>query len=179
MTLAIGHKQGNEVILDAVRERRPPFSPEDVVCEFGDLLKSYRIDKVQGDRYAGEWPRERFREKGIKYEPAAKPKSDLYRDLLPLINSRRIELLDDQRLITQLSSLERRTARSGRDSIDHPPGAHDDRANSVAGVAAALAVGGGYRADLSWVTGPDDEHAQAKLNYLYALTGQGPRRWYG
>jgi hypothetical protein len=87
-------------------------------------------------------------------------------------------LLDDQRLITQLSSLERRTARSGRDSIDHPPGAHDDVGNSVAGVAAALAVGGGYHADLSWVTGPDDEHAQAKLNYLYTLTGQGSRRWY-
>ena len=51
--------------------------------------------------------------------------------------------------------------------------------NSVAGVAAAPAVGGGYRADLSWVTGPDDEHAQAKLNYLYTLSGQGSRRWYG
>jgi hypothetical protein len=30
--------------------------------------------------------------------------------------------------------LERRTARSGKDSIDHPPGAHDDVANAVAGV---------------------------------------------
>ena len=112
------------------------------------------MSKVIGDKYAGEWPRERFREHGVQYEPAAKPKSDLYRDLLPLINSRKIELLDDQRLVTQLSSLERRTARSGRDSIDHPPGAHDDVGNSVAGVAAALAVGGGYRADISWVTRP-------------------------
>jgi hypothetical protein len=29
--------------------------------------------------------------------------------------------------------LERRTARGGRDSIDHAPGAHDDLANAVAG----------------------------------------------
>ena len=35
--------------------------------------------------------------------------------------------------MTQLTSLERRTARGGRDSIDHAPGAHDDVANAVAG----------------------------------------------
>jgi hypothetical protein len=86
MTLAIGHKEGNGVILDAVRERRPPFSPEDVVEDFAILLKSYRVSKVIGDKYAGEWPRERFREHGVQYEPAAKPKSDLYRGFLPLIN---------------------------------------------------------------------------------------------
>jgi len=42
-------------------------------------LKSYRISKITGDRYAGEWPLERFRKHGISYEPAQKPKSDLYR----------------------------------------------------------------------------------------------------
>ena len=36
--------------------------------------------------------------------------------------------------------LERRTARGGRDSIDHGPGAHDDIANAVAG-ALVLAAG--------------------------------------
>jgi hypothetical protein len=46
-------------------------------------------------------------------------------------------LLDDPRLIDQLCALERRTARGGRDSIDHPPGAHDDVVNTVAGVAAS------------------------------------------
>jgi hypothetical protein len=30
--------------------------------------------------------------------------------------------------------LERRTSRSGKDSIDHAPGGHDDLANAVAGV---------------------------------------------
>src|SRR5260221_13786114 len=38
----------------------------------------------------GVWPRERFREHGITYETAAKQKSDLYRDLLPAINSRMV-----------------------------------------------------------------------------------------
>jgi hypothetical protein len=155
MTMAIGHKEDNVVILDAARERKPPFSPEDVVSEFAALLKSYRIDKVTGDRYGGEWPVERFRERGVTYEPAAKPKSDLYRDMLPAINSRKVDLLDDARLVAQLCGLERRTARGGRDSIDHPPGAHDDLANCAAGLVAALASGAsGYDSSLSWVGGP-------------------------
>jgi hypothetical protein len=35
--------------------------------------------------------------------------------------------------------LERRVARSGKDSIDHPPGGHDDVANACAGVLVAVA----------------------------------------
>ena len=45
----------------------------------------------------------------------------------------KIALLDHPRLIPQLCGLERRIARSGKDSIDHAPGAHDDIANAVAG----------------------------------------------
>jgi hypothetical protein len=54
---------------------------------------------VQGDRYGGEFPRELFRKFGITYDVSAKPKSDLYRDVLPLINSRRVELLDHPKLL--------------------------------------------------------------------------------
>jgi hypothetical protein len=134
MTLAIAHKEGNTVILDMVRERRPPFSPEAVVEEFANELKNYRITTVAGDRYAGEWPRERFRLHGVNYEVADKSKSELYVALLPLVNSRAVDLLDDDRLVNQLVCLERRTARGGRDSVDHPRGAHDDLANAAAGV---------------------------------------------
>jgi hypothetical protein len=134
MTLAIAHRDKfGIVILDCIREVRPPFSPESVVDEFCTVLKQYRLTRVCGDRYAGEWPRERFRMCGVTYELSEKPKSDIYRDMLPLLNSRKIQLLDDRRLISQLHGLERRTARGGRDSIDHGPGAHDDIANAVAG----------------------------------------------
>jgi len=37
--------------------------------------------------------------------------------------------------VNQLTGLERRTARSGKDSIDHGPSGHDDLANAVAGAA--------------------------------------------
>jgi hypothetical protein len=72
MAMAIGHRQDGATIIDAMRERRPPFSPEDVVGEFAALLRDYRISKVTGDRYGGEWPRERFRAFCIAYEPAGK-----------------------------------------------------------------------------------------------------------
>jgi hypothetical protein len=29
-----------------------------IVEEFAAILKLYRVNKVEGDRYAGEWPRE-------------------------------------------------------------------------------------------------------------------------
>ena len=111
-----------------------------MVEEFCNTLKQYHITKVTGDRYAGEWAREPFRKRNVTYELSEKPKSDIYRDMLPLLNSRKCQLLDDRRLIAQLHGLERRTARGGRDSIDHGPGAHDDVANSVAG-ALVLASG--------------------------------------
>jgi hypothetical protein len=141
-TLAIAHHErtGDVVVIDALREVRAPFSPTNVVAEFAGLLHQYNITKVVGDRYGGEWPREAFRQHRINYEPSALPKSDLYIGLLPLLNSGRINLLDHSRLLNQLISLQRRTARSGKDSIDHPPGAHDDVSNAVAG-AASLAAG--------------------------------------
>jgi hypothetical protein len=154
MTLAIGHKEGDVVMLDAVRERKPPFSPEDVVEEFAACLKSYRISKVVGDKYAGLWPTERFSEHNITYEPSAAPKSDLYRDLLPVLNSRKIDLLDSDRLVAQLVGLERRTSRAGKDSIDHAPGAHDDVVNSVAGVSTLVLKRGTFDSSYAWVGGP-------------------------
>jgi len=133
MSLCVSHTQGDRVIVDCLRERRPPFSPDSVVAEFAATLKSYGISRVYGDRFAGEWPRERFRVHGVEYIVAVKSKSDLYCALLPLLNSGRVELLDNKRLVAQLCSLERRVARGGRDSIDHPQGMHDDVCNSMAG----------------------------------------------
>ena len=133
MTLAIAHREGVTSILDAVREIKPPFNPEAVVAEFCGLLKSYRVSTITGDRYAGEWVASQFRNHGVNYEPSTKIKSELFLDALPMLNSGAASLLDNDRLITQIVSLERHTTRSGKDSIDHPPGAHDDLANAALG----------------------------------------------
>jgi hypothetical protein len=178
MTLAIAHRQDGVAIIDAVREVRPKFSPESVVADFAQLLKAYRVSKVSGDRYGGEWPREQFRKHGIKYEPAAKSKSDIYRDVLPLINSGKVALLDLPRVTNQLLGLERRTARGGRDSIDHAPGGHDDVANAVAG--AALMVGkSDYNGSVDWLGTKDDPDADAKWRAaMYWNQVLQPTRWW-
>ncbi|APO74580.1 hypothetical protein AM571_CH01759 [Rhizobium etli 8C-3] len=133
MTLAISHSEGRRVVLDCTREIKPPFSPEAVVDDFAKTLASYGIHEVEGDRYAGEWPREQFRKRGISYKLSEKIRSDLYRDLLPMLNSGTVDLLDDNRLVNQIVNLERRVSRGGKESIDHAPGGHDDLANAVAG----------------------------------------------
>ena len=133
MTLAIAHTEKDAGILDAVREIRPPFSPEGVVKDFVDLLKQYRIREVTGDRYAGEWPREQFRKLGVEYKLSDRPASDIFRDILPRLNSHQVELLDLPRIEKQFVDLERRTARGGKDNISHPPGGHDDLVVSISG----------------------------------------------
>lgn len=135
MTLAIGHLEKEITVVDVVREIPAPFDPESATEEFARLLKSYGIARVTGDRYAGEWPRQAFEKRGITYNLSDLPKSGLYLDFLPKLNSKTIKLPDNPRLVNQIAALERRTSRGGKDSIDHSPGGHDDVANVAAGVA--------------------------------------------
>ena len=114
MTLAVAHLEKDVAVLDCVRERKAPFSPDSVVAEFAAVLRSYRVGSVRGDRYAGEWPREAFRKHNVEYLSADKPKSEIYLSVLPAINSRLVDLLDSARMIAQLCGLERRTGRHDR-----------------------------------------------------------------
>jgi hypothetical protein len=141
MTLSISHAEKQTIVVDCVRAVKPPFSPDDVAKDFAETIKSYGLNRVTGDRFGGEWPRERFKVHGVQYDLADKPKSDLYKETLPLLNAGRVELLDNPKLVSQFCLLERRTARGGRDSIDHSRGAHDDVANCVAGAVVAAASG--------------------------------------
>lgn len=140
MTLAIGHSQDDGTkVLDALREVKPPFSPDETVEDFSKLLKAYGLYRIQGDRYGGDWPAERFRAYGIEYEVSPKVKSNLYKEMLPDLNAGWVELLDNERLVNQIVSLERRISRGGRSTIDHPVGnKHDDLSNAVAGLVTML-----------------------------------------
>ena len=139
MTLAIAHMEGDRAILDCVRERKPHFSTDAVAKEFADTIKSYGIHSCQGDRYAGDWPRQGFGVHGVDYQfTALTPKVIIYLNLLPMLNSRRVELLELATITGQLCSLERQTGR-GRDIIDHPAGGHDDIINAVGGALVAAA----------------------------------------
>ena len=136
--LAIAHPEGDRAVLDLVEEVRAPFSPEQATERLCDTLKRYRITKVTGDKYAGDWPSEQFLKRGVLYEASERTKSDIYREFLPLLNGRRVDLIDNKRLVSQLCSLERRSIRGGRETTDHPPGSHDDIANAAAGALTLL-----------------------------------------
>jgi hypothetical protein len=141
-----------------VRERRPPFMPSQVIDELIPLLKSYRIGKVTGDRWAGGFPPEAFQRGGIRYEATKESKSDVYRTALPMLNSGRIVLPKNDRLFNQLVSLERHVARGGHDVIDHPRDQHDDLANAAMGAAVSAGTFGGYSLELlRKATAWDDE----------------------
>lgn len=135
MTLAIAHKKANRVVLAATREKTAPFDPGVVVADFAKILRAYRITRVRADRYAAEWPKAQFAKYGIAYLPSELSKSELYGEFIPMVNSQRVELLDDPRMAKQFETLERRTTRNGRDTIDHNRGGKDDIANAVAGAA--------------------------------------------
>jgi hypothetical protein len=162
MTLCIAHMDyaRQTVVIDAIREAKSPFSPEATVEDFSKLLHDYHITGIQSDKYGGIWPVEMFGKNAILCEQSARPKSDLYRDMLPLLNSARISLLDHPKLVQQLVGLERQVARGGKDSIDHSPSGADDICNSVAGVCCKLAEYGSYDPTNSWVSGNDHDSKQ-------------------
>ena len=137
-TVGIGHRDGERCVVDVIRGWSAPFSPTSVVSEIADLLRSYRISSVVGDRYAGEWPREAFRSHGISYDVADQNRSELYLSCVAFVNGARLEIPDDPVMLRELRGLERRRGPSGKDRVDHVAGAHDDRANSLAGVAHLL-----------------------------------------
>jgi hypothetical protein len=134
--LVIAHVEANgTVVIDAIRERKPPFVPSQIIAEFAELLQAYRVTEVRGDNagsgfHAGEWDRHPmpFR----KYENTT---SENYLTALPVLLARRVRLLDNKTLRNQLTSLERTISASDKETVSHPRhgNAHDDVATAVCG----------------------------------------------
>ena len=126
--LAHQDKETKRIILDVLREARPPFRPESVVEEYSQVLKDYGITFIKSDIYGGEWVTSAFKNHGITVERAKMNKSDYYLNALPLFNNGSIRLLDQERLKNQLMSLERKVRSGSRDAVDNFHG-HDDLSN--------------------------------------------------
>src|SRR5579859_725499 len=144
--LAIAHDEdhgGIKVsVLDKVVEAKPPFDPDEKITEFAKVLREYHLTHVTGDAYAVGFAAASFKRAGIDYRVCELNRSEIYLELLPLVNSGRVWFPDPRvnatwkRGSNQLTNLERRVGKTGKDSVDHPVGAHDDVANAVAGVLA-------------------------------------------
>jgi hypothetical protein len=159
--LCIGHREDERFIADVVRAVPAPFDPSTVVREFAALAKDYRVTRLRGDNYSAEWVSSAFKDAGLRYEPSDRPKSALYLESLPLWTRSQINIPDHSRLLRELRLLERRTHRSGKDTVDHGSSGCDDAANAVCGCA-VFAARRGYPSDLSWVSDPVDDAAAAR-----------------
>jgi hypothetical protein len=146
-TLGISHRNDEgRIILDVLRERRPPFQPKTVVSEFSETLKTFGISEVESDSYAAEWVAEVHREHGITVKRSKMSASELYLNFLPLVSNGSIELLDNKRLLAQLVGLERRARSGGKDLITHYAGGNDDLSNAAAGACVMASEMGGKEA---------------------------------
>lgn len=145
-TLAISHldPDSGKVILDLVREAKPPFRPEEVVRDFSEILKKYNVFQIECDRHAGEWVTDSFRRNSIHVENSSLSKSEIYLAALPIFSNGSLELLDNKRLRSQFLGLERRSRSGGKDQVDNFFG-HDDLANVVAGACVLASQISSYR----------------------------------
>jgi hypothetical protein len=137
-SLAIAHQapgtRAPHMILDQLIVAKAPHEPREIAARFCAILQRYGVRHVTGDRYGGEWVRGAYKASGVRYEPAELDKSAIYAEVSPLFAEKRVELLDNRQLTTELRLLERRPRSGGRgDAIDHPPRAHDDAANAACG----------------------------------------------
>jgi hypothetical protein len=127
-------------MLDLVREVQPPFQTAAVAAEFATTMRAV------SDRVGLGWVSSIFYDEGVSLQYSSKTKSQIYLAALPLLGNGTVELLDNQRLKTQILNLERRVARGGHESIDHPTGNfHDDVANAALGAVVEISSRGGWR----------------------------------
>jgi len=138
--LAIGHLEDKRIVVDVVRSRAPKFNPDALTEEYSELLKSYSISRVTGDKFSGDWASTAFEKNGITYEKSERTKSELYLEAEGPFNTERVELPNKEIAVTQLKNLIRKTRSGGKDSVDTDGGYPEDEANVIAGVVCSMSA---------------------------------------
>jgi hypothetical protein len=129
---AIVHREGDKIIVDAAKYWPAPHDPQKVAAEVSAFLGSYKLSSAAADQYGAELTKSIYADAGIALMPSELNRSEAYLAMQPLFTSGRIEIPSEPRLRSELLGLERRTGNSGRDSVDHRQGQHDDLSNAVA-----------------------------------------------
>jgi hypothetical protein len=142
MCAAIGHRENDSCVIDALTEVRPPFSPPDAVAQIAATLKTYGITHACADRWGLNFVASEFARHNIELDYSDKPSSEIFRQALPIIRSSRARLVDNERMLTQFCNLERRILPGGNERIGHPERGnhHDDVAVVTAGCLVALST---------------------------------------
>jgi len=132
--LSIGHVEDGRVIIDLVRSQPPPFDPDAQTKTYCELLRRYRVNRIQGDRFSGDWCARSHQRHGVYYEKCERPKNEIYLECESPVNCGLVELPPMDSLVHQLKLLVR-TPRSGtKDKVDTAGGQPEDEANVCCGV---------------------------------------------
>jgi hypothetical protein len=138
LALAVAHldEASDKIILDSVREWKPPFSPTAVLMQVAEHCRRYNINTIIGDRYVKEFAAEMlFDNSGLRYRVSDRVTSDNFGELLPMLNSHEVLLPSLPAFLDQLMSLQVKPSSRGKVFIGHASGGHDDMA-----AAAAIAI---------------------------------------
>jgi hypothetical protein len=173
MALMGAFKDGDVAALAVLREWVPRFDPSQAAAEAAEVIKSYGANTCWADKYGGDWVAAEFRRHGVTVRYNEKSASELFIELLPLINAGKVSILHDARLISQLCNLERRNTRSlGKPLIGAPPLQHDDLACAFATACVAVHVKAPMRisaefmtAHRNWIAMGRGERAAAQAAY--------------
>jgi hypothetical protein len=130
-TICICHRDGERIVADVVRGRHG--DPNAAAQDYATLAKQYRCRTVTGDRYGGEWVAGAFRRANVDYRQSPLVRSELYLEGQVQFTRGLVSIPHHAALLRELRQLERRVARSGKDSVNHGVGQHDDHANALFG----------------------------------------------
>jgi hypothetical protein len=161
-TIAIAHKVGEQLVVDVVRGTVGKFDPLEVTKQYAALCREYRIGTVVGDAYGAEWVKGAWSKCSIAYMRSDLPKSQIYLECVPLFTRGLVRLPDHPKLLRELRLLERRTHRSGKDTVDHPRNGRDDHANAVALALRSLSRLFGYDTSYRMMDDDLDEVSEAE-----------------
>jgi hypothetical protein len=136
--MAVGHLEGDVVVIDHAQIWLPPFNASTVTAEVAAIAKSFGCFDVCSDGFSAGFFRSELSRNGMGHRISEFSKSECYLAALPAFTSRKLRLLDQKLIIDEFASLERKTGSGGHDRIDAR--GHEDGANVVAGVVAMLAA---------------------------------------
>ena len=139
---------------------RPPFRAEATAQEFCETLAAYRIKRVQGDRYGGEWPREQFQQ----------ARRDLHNKRSGQRRSNSWNCCRSLRRQAHQPARPQAHARpadsgwsgapgfgTGKDAVGQSPNCHDDIAVAVAGAVLLTLASPGADRRRRWVAKTEDD----------------------
>ena len=161
-------------------------------------VKSGHRGGYWGDAYSKEWCAGFYRSAGgLDYRQSPLTRSQLYLEGQVHFTRGLVSIPANPTLLRELRLLERRVARSGKDSVDHGVGGHDDTSNSLFGCLYVAmkatkqcvpkpVMPGVWSKTSGWISDPVPNSAKSTTARCYEYynggggshwPGSGPREW--